>query len=151
MAVPYVIVADEAFGLMENLMRPYGGTLLSYDKKVFHYRLTLARRYIECTFGIMCNKWRILHRPLYVHIAFAENIVKAICVLHHYARMRDEDTLHTAALSGLIRANTGRAARAADVRAQFTSYFINEGRVEWQDRMSLCVVHLHPFVCDVGC
>lgn len=50
----YVIVADEAFGMTENLMRPYGGKMLSYEKKIFNYRLTLARRYVECTFGIMC-------------------------------------------------------------------------------------------------
>ena len=137
MALPYVIVADEAFGMMENLMQPYGGKMLSYEKKVFNYRLTLARRYIECTFGIMCNKWRILHRPLDVNIDFAGDIVKAICVLHNYVRARDgysyEDTLHTAPLRGLIQTNrpTGRAIRAADiVRAKFTNYFVNEGRAE---------------------
>jgi len=80
--VPYVIVADEAFGMTENLMKPYGGKMLSYGKKIFSYRLTLARRYVECTFGIMCSKWRILHRPLDVKIDFAETIVKAICALH---------------------------------------------------------------------
>lgn len=49
--------------------------------------------------GIMCNEWRILYRPLNVKIDFAENIVKAICVLHNYVRVRDgfnyEDTLNT--------------------------------------------------------
>jgi len=30
--LPYDIVADEAFGMMENLMRPYGGLSLSYPK-----------------------------------------------------------------------------------------------------------------------
>jgi len=37
--VPYVIVADEAFGMTENLMRPYGGKLL-YEKNIFNYLLT---------------------------------------------------------------------------------------------------------------
>ncbi|XP_015376186.1 PREDICTED: uncharacterized protein LOC107170550 [Diuraphis noxia] len=87
--VPYVIVADEAFGMSENLMRPYAGKMLSYEKKIFNYRLTLARRYVEYTFGIMCNKWRILHQALDIKIDFAENIVKAICVLHNYVRIRD--------------------------------------------------------------
>lgn len=74
---PYVIVADEAFGMTENLMRSYGGKMLSYEKQIFSYRLTLARRFVEYTFGIMCNKWRTLHKPLDVKIDFAENIVKA--------------------------------------------------------------------------
>lgn len=138
--LPYVIVADEAFGMLENLMRPYGGNLLTYEKKIFNYRLTLARRYIECTFGIISNKWRILHRPLDVDIDFAEYIVKAICVLHNYVRTRDgcsyEDTFFTAPLSSLTGATTGRAIRVADnVRAKFMDYFTNEGSVEWQNRM----------------
>lgn len=86
-------MANEAFGMMDNLMRPYGE---GYAKKIFNNRLTLARQYVECTFGIMCNKWRILHRPLDININFAEKIVKSICTLHNYVRMRDgynyEDT-----------------------------------------------------------
>lgn len=31
----YVIVADEAFGILENLMRPFGGNLLSSKKNNF--------------------------------------------------------------------------------------------------------------------
>lgn len=115
--LPYVIVADEAFAMSENLMRPFGGKLLSYEKKIFNYRLTLARRYIECIFGIMCNKWRILHRPLDVNIDFAEYIVKAICVLHNYVITRDgfsyEDTFFAAPLSNLTGATTGRGLRVA--------------------------------------
>lgn len=138
--VPYVIVADEAFGMTENLMRPYGGKTLSYEKKIFNYRLTLARRFVECTFGIMCSKWRILHRPLDVKIEFAENIVKAICVLHNYVRVRDgfkyEDTLYEAPLSNLNPTYTGRNVRDADtIRKQFTNHFINDGKLEWQDKM----------------
>ena len=64
---PHVIVGDEAFGIMENVMRPYSGKYLPYKKKIFNYRLSRARRYIECTFGIMANKWRISHRPLNVN------------------------------------------------------------------------------------
>ncbi|XP_029345677.1 protein ALP1-like [Acyrthosiphon pisum] len=138
--VPFVIVADEAFGMTENLMRPYGGKMLSYEKKIFNYRLTLARRYVECTFGIMCSKWRILHRPLDVKIDFAEAIVKAICTLHNYVRVRDgfnyEDTLYTPPLSNLSSTYTGRHVRDADmIRNKFTNYFTNEGKLEWQDKM----------------
>lgn len=135
--VPYIFVADEAFGMTENLMRPYSGKMLSYEKKFFNYRLTLARRFVECTFGIMCSKWRILHRPLDVKIDFAENIVKAICVLHNYVRVRDgfnyEDTLYTSPLSNLNPTYIGRSVRDADrIRKQFTNYFTNEGKLQWQ-------------------
>ncbi|KAL4702333.1 hypothetical protein ACJJTC_006939 [Scirpophaga incertulas] len=69
-------VRDEACGLHENLMRPYGGHNLSYKQRIFNYRLSRARRYIECTFGILSNKWRIFHRPLNVNIDLAKKIVK---------------------------------------------------------------------------
>lgn len=107
-------------------MRPYGGKIL-YEKNTFYYSLTLAHCCVESTFGIMCNKWRILHQPLNVKIDFAENIVEAICVLHNYVRMRDgfkyDDTLYTAPLSNLIPSYTGRAVEDAEViRKIFTSY-----------------------------
>ncbi|CAH1972426.1 unnamed protein product [Acanthoscelides obtectus] len=77
---PYVFVGDEAFGLSTNVMRPFGGNNLSVDKKIFNYRLSRARRYIECTFGILTNKWRIFHRPLNVHTELAKSIVRTCCV-----------------------------------------------------------------------
>ncbi|KAH9627917.1 hypothetical protein HF086_015361 [Spodoptera exigua] len=49
--IPYVFVGDEAFTLSQNLLRPYGGTHLDNKKKIFNYRLSRARRYVECTFG----------------------------------------------------------------------------------------------------
>ncbi|XP_071535016.1 uncharacterized protein [Panulirus ornatus] len=95
--LPHVIVGDEAFGIMKHIMRPYSGKHLTYKKKIFNYRLSRARQYIECTFGILANKWRIFHRPLNVEMLFAENIIKACCILHNYVRERDgykfEDTV----------------------------------------------------------
>lgn len=138
-ALPYVIVGDEAFGLMENLMRPYGGKQLTFEKKIFNYRLTLARRYVECTFGIASNKWRILHRPIDVAVDSAERIVKAITVLHNYVRVRDgfrPEEIIEGNLSSISITHNGRATSSADnIRTIFTNYFINEGKIEYQDRM----------------
>lgn len=67
--MPYVLVCDEAFGLHPNLKRPFGGKMLSVQKRVFKYRLTRVRRFVECTFDILTNKWRIFHRPLNVSLS----------------------------------------------------------------------------------
>lgn len=62
----HVFVADEAFGLISHIMRPYGGENLPVNKRVSNYRLSRARRSVERSFGILSNKWRIFHRPLNV-------------------------------------------------------------------------------------
>lgn len=137
--LPHVIVGDEAFSLSENIMRPYCGKNLTKEKRIFNYRLSRARRYIECCFGILVNKWRIFHKPLNVHIEFAQNIIKASCVLHNYVRLRDgyryEDTLFETALDGLSTTTTRPSVRARDTRGIFADYFMKEGRLPWQDKM----------------
>lgn len=79
----FVFIGDEAFGLSKNMLRPYSGKQLSRKKRVFNYRLCRARRYVESSFGILANKWRILHRPLNVSVDFAVNIVKACYITQH--------------------------------------------------------------------
>lgn len=115
------------------------GVKCCQNKKKFNYRLSLARRYVECTFGIMCNKWRILHRPLDVKIDFANDIVKAICVLHNFVRTRDgiksEDMNFPAPLPDINPTNTGRPIHEADnVRTKLTNYFVSEGKLDWQEK-----------------
>lgn len=138
-AVPYVIVGDEAFALDDNLLRPFGGHSLCYKKQIFNYRLTRARRYVECAFGILSNKWRIFHRPFNVSTDFAVDIVKACCILHNYVRDRDgykpedtmtigegiEDVPHGCSVRGGLSAN--------EHRNLFADYFLSDkGAVPWQ-------------------
>lgn len=68
--VPYFLIGDAAFGVPKHLLRSYGGTHLTVEKIIFNYRLSRARRYIECAFGILSNKCRIFHRPLNVQPDF---------------------------------------------------------------------------------
>jgi hypothetical protein len=88
MKMPFVLVGDKAFAMTNSMLRPYGGKNLSENKRVFNYRLSTARRFIECSFGILTNKWRIFHRPLNVNIYMAVDIVKACVVLHNFVRER---------------------------------------------------------------
>ncbi|XP_063585074.1 uncharacterized protein LOC134762506 [Penaeus indicus] len=129
--VPYVIVGDEAFGLHSNLMRPFGGKQLSIAKKVFNYRLNKARLYVEHAFGILNNKWKILHRPLNVSPELAVNIVKACCILHNFVQERErynfEDTLTIIGLDDVPRALSVRSGAPANfIRNAFTDYFMSK-------------------------
>jgi hypothetical protein len=103
--VPYVILGNEALALRNNLLRSFSGTHLDMKKEVFNYRLSRARRYVECAFGILTNKWRIFHQPVNVSPDFAVDIVKACTVLHDIVREKDrynfEDILTTAGLDNL--------------------------------------------------
>ncbi|KAL4119830.1 hypothetical protein QTP88_012595 [Uroleucon formosanum] len=114
--LPFVIVGDEAFGLSQNVMRPYGGKHLSTQKKVFNYRL-----------------------PLNVSEEFAEDIIKACVILHNFVRIRDGNTLDfedTLSYEGLIDEHgspdntSGKA--ATSIREQFADYFMGAGEVPWQ-------------------
>jgi hypothetical protein len=47
-----LLVGDEGFGIPSKLFRFFEGKNLNEKKKVFSYRLTIARRNIECALGI---------------------------------------------------------------------------------------------------
>ncbi|XP_023945469.2 uncharacterized protein LOC112051172 [Bicyclus anynana] len=139
--VPFVFVGDEAFSISNNVMRPYSGKHLFVKQRVFNYRLSRARRYVECTFGILANKWRIFHRPINVSYDFAIDIVKACCILHNFVINRDElDTpiemiIDNSELQPLQQGlNVGSQVVSANIiRNEYSDYFTSEvGALSWQ-------------------
>lgn len=80
---PFVLLGDEAYPLQVYLMRPYSGRGLDEQKEVYNYRLSRARRIVECSFGILCAKWRILRKDIECHPDKADIIVKTTCILHN--------------------------------------------------------------------
>lgn len=135
--MPFCVVGDEAFGLSKHILRPFAKKSLTYLKRIYNYRHTRARRMVECTFGILCNKWRILHRALDVDIKFCDNIVMACCVLHNYVRRKDgikcTDTAYECELESVSRSPEGTNISATNVRNYFATYFTSpQGSVSWQ-------------------
>ncbi|KAJ8872826.1 hypothetical protein PR048_026442 [Dryococelus australis] len=55
-SLPFTFVGDEAFALSTHVQWPHGGKNLSRENKSYNYRLSRARRYMECSFGILTNK-----------------------------------------------------------------------------------------------
>jgi hypothetical protein len=86
--LPFFLVADSAFRLSENIMRPYPGDTLSEKKK---FRLSLARHTIENTFGILTQRWRILRKPIVANIDMCEVIEKATVALHNFLKTKHTD------------------------------------------------------------
>ncbi|CAN8023439.1 unnamed protein product, partial [Ixodes persulcatus] len=89
--MPFVLVGDEAFPLMENLMRPYPGTSLTLCEKVYNYRLSRARRIVENAFGILAARWRIFRQIIQAELSTVDNLVWAAVLLHNFLRTCDEE------------------------------------------------------------
>ena len=99
---PYIFVADEAFPLRKNLMRPFPGRGLTHKKTVFNYRLSRARHAVECAFGILAQRFRIYHRKIRLLPDSVLSVIKATVVLHNMlqdvcpetATCSDNDLVH---------------------------------------------------------
>ena len=83
-AFPYVFLADDASGLKTYMMKPYPGTNLQENEKIFNYRLSRGRRVIENTFGIAASRFRIFRKPIIAQVDTVKLITKAVVVLHNF-------------------------------------------------------------------
>ena len=53
---PYYILSDSAFALRTWMQKPYPGSQLQRDQRVFNYRLSRARLVVECAFGVLASR-----------------------------------------------------------------------------------------------
>ena len=86
--VPYVIVADEAFPLKENLIKPFPAKSLDDALRVFNYRLSRARRVSENAFGILVHRFQIFQSTIPLEPEKVVLIVLAAVALHNYLRTK---------------------------------------------------------------
>ncbi|KAH7702476.1 nuclease HARBI1-like protein [Aphelenchoides avenae] len=139
--LPFFFVADAAFPLSQNLMKPVPGQVSP---------LSRGRRVIENVFGIMATKWRILLKPIETNDDNADFIVKAVTALHNFcidesaaATMADAGDDNNGAWrvggqpleSAPVRNGRGNRSKeeAQNMRRELIAYFSGEGAVEWQD------------------
>ncbi|GFX46432.1 DDE Tnp4 domain-containing protein [Trichonephila clavipes] len=88
----FVIVADDAFPLMPNIMKPYPGSNLSKECLVFNYRLSRARRVSENAFGILAARFRVFGTIILTSVPNTKLIVLAACSLHNFLTNRSKNT-----------------------------------------------------------
>ena len=114
---------------------------MSYDdtiaRRMYNYKLTQARRMVECAFGILCNKWRIFHRAIDIRPEICHVIIKTRCILHNFVRQRDglqfQDTLYECTLDSIKAVGTSGNVTGTAVREYFGKYFASPlGFVPWQ-------------------
>ncbi|XP_049764668.1 uncharacterized protein LOC126093298 [Schistocerca cancellata] len=139
--VPYMFVADDAFALKENLMKPYPERDMTPEKRIFNYRICRARRVVENAFGIMSNKFRILLQTIPLSVSKVELITKVCCLLHNFVLARNSQGYippnvdELPCLPGIATQGANHsAASAREVRPHLTWYFNTVGRVPWQER-----------------
>jgi hypothetical protein len=83
-ATPFVIIADEAFPLHHNLMRPYPQQEAQYKQKIFNYRLSRARQVVDCSFRLLTKKFAVLQKAMEVSVEKAKLFIRSVCVLHNF-------------------------------------------------------------------
>lgn len=155
--VPYVLVADDAFALRRNIMKPYAQRGLSTMQRIFNFRLSHVRRIIENVFGIMSARFRVLRKPIYLDAEKTKKVVLAVCALHNYlittnkAKYAPNNSFDQYDDEGnLLSAGEWRSENQAqqswfpfhsqryctndakEIQTEFATYFVDEGDVAWQ-------------------
>jgi hypothetical protein len=154
----YHVVADEAFPLRDEIMKPYPFRKCNREQLIFNYRLSRARRVVENAFGILASRFRVFLTSIAVDITTVDKLVMAACALHNYLLtdvdsqyetpmlVDHEDTeAHVLKLGSWrdcqmqsvgIPHNNNPTVAAKSKRELLTQYFTSSaGEVAWQDFM----------------
>ena len=142
-----VFVADDAYPLRCNIMKPFSSRGLSTSERIFNYRLSTARRMVENAFGILVSRFRILRDGMQLQPDTVSHVVLACCVLHNFLRRK----VNSAARSHSVGPQTSEATQTVDfvnhvprvigahynasakaVRDKLAGYFVNQGQITFR-------------------
>nr|AAI24960.1 LOC100158389 protein [Xenopus laevis] len=157
----YVFVTGEEFALHEHILTPFPQKDMSFERRIFNYRLSRARRVADNAFGILSNRFRIFHTAINLSPSKTDSVVLACCVLHNFlcrtsgasympATMLDrEDTEQSSFIAAEWRLEPNGLLELQDTtlqnatveaklsRDRYAAYFNGAGAVEWQAAMVL--------------
>ena len=156
MMMHYHMVADDAFALTHNMMKPYPHRHLDKQKRIFNYRLSRARRVVENAFGILAHRFRVFLTRNKLEPKKVTDLILAACCLHKYlvcvnthiyTSAGDVENADHSISPGRWRQdyqlpsvertchNRNPARSAKEQREFLASYFCNAGAVPWQDNI----------------
>ena len=79
-----VLLGDSAYPLSTWLLKPYPESTNDPPEINFNKELSSGRVSVECAYGILKGRWRILQKRLDSNIAFTSQIIIACCILHNF-------------------------------------------------------------------
>lgn len=151
-SLPLVHIGDEAFRLDQHMMRPYSKieARKDYQKTMFNYRLSRARRTTENSFGLLSQIFRVFYTPIPLKTETVDNLVLTACCLHNLLRDRYlektnynyynfDDNKPQPSENMISLARTGGYANFEGffVRDEFKKFFNSpQGAVPWQNHQS---------------
>lgn len=117
-------------------MKPYNRRFIRDDRnRIFNYRLSRARKSIECSFGILCSKWKVFGAALCFDMENSDYIVSACMCLHNYIITRNIQNVEAMEIPEAENVINGRRKLPNEIRHIFTEYFSSpQGSVPWQDK-----------------
>ena len=86
---PYYFNPDDAFALKTRLMKPHANQNLTWDQRVFNYRLSRARRVVENAFGILAQRCGCLLGTMHQAPETVAIIIRAAVSLHYLLRIKN--------------------------------------------------------------
>lgn len=138
-----VFLGDGAFPLKPHLMKPYSGTQLSHDERLFNYRLSRTRRIVENVFAQIVNEFKILNNKIQLDLQSCKQVSLCCCILHNYLKTvydcdeeEPEETMEELNLLSLEQSNAIGIDRDGErIRRQFINFFKGQGSLPFQDQM----------------
>ncbi|KAF2889589.1 hypothetical protein ILUMI_16584 [Ignelater luminosus] len=138
-SVPFVILADAAFPLAYNILKPFPFRNITWEQRIFNYRLSRTRRVVENAFGILTNRFRIFLITISLNPDKVRLIVLTCVALHNYLLTRktsnvaeiDIDRRFTFKYGPSQQGGNHATRQAIDTRKEFMAYFNGDGAVPW--------------------